>query len=69
MPRIAHYLKYCSKIAKIKVNIILLLLEIQGHLIIWHLDMASYIYMQNWNEICQVIFSILYGKIKNLIST
>ena len=26
--------------------------------------MTSYIYMQNLNEICQVIFSILYGNIK-----
>ena len=28
--------------------------------------MASYIYMQNLNEILQDIFSILYGKIKKL---
>ena len=66
MPRIAQYLKYCSKITKLKVNIILLLLGVYGHLIVWHLPMASYIYMQKLNEISQVIFCILHAEIKNV---
>ena len=57
MLRIAHYLKYGSKIAKLKVNIILLLLGVQGHLIVWHISMASYIYMKNLNEIIK-LFSV-----------
>ena len=60
MHRIAQYLKYCSKIAKFNVNIILSLLGALGHLIVWHLAMASYIYMQNVNKISQVIFSVLW---------
>ena len=60
IPRIAQYLKYCSKIAKLNVNIILLLLRVWGHPNVSHLYMASYIYMQNLNEISQVIFIILY---------
>ena len=39
-----------------------LLLGVEGHLNVWYLSMASYIYMQNLNEISKVIFSILYGK-------
>ena len=66
MPRIAQYLKYCSKITKIKVNIILLLLGVEGHLIVWHLPMASYIHMQKLNEISEVIFSILHGERENV---
>ena len=61
MPRIAQYLKFCSKIAKLKVNIILLSLGAEGHLIVRHLSMASYIYMQKLNETSEVIFSILHG--------
>ena len=64
MPRIAQYLKYCSKITKLKVNIILLLLGVYGYLSVWNLPMASY--MQKLNEIPQVIFSILHGERKNV---
>ena len=64
MPRIAQYLKYFSKITKLKVNIILLLLGVSGHLIVWHLPMASYIYMQKLKEISEVTFSILHGERK-----
>ena len=64
MPRIAQYLKYSSKMTKLKVNIIRLLLGDYGYLIIWPLPMASYIYMQKLNEISQVIFSILHGERK-----
>ena len=37
-----------------------LLLGVQGHLNIWHLPMASYISMQNFNEILKVpsVYSI-----------
>ena len=65
MPRIAQYLKYCSRIAKIKVNIILLLLGVYGDLIVWHSPMTSYINMQKLNEIF-IIFSILHGERKNI---
>ena len=46
-----------------------LLLGVYGYLYVQHLSMASYINMQNLNEISQVIFIILYGQIKNLNST
>ena len=63
-------LKGCGvKITKLKVNIILLLLGVEGRLIVWHLFMASCIYMQNLNEISEAIFSILYGNIKKLKPT
>ena len=58
------FLRYCVE-RKCEDTDNVLLLGVQGHLNIWHLPMASYIY----NEISQDIFSILYGKIKNLIST
>ena len=32
LPRIAQYLKYCSKMCKLKVNIIQLLVGVKGHL-------------------------------------
>ena len=62
------FLRYCVE-RKCEDTDTVLLLGVQGHLNIWYLPMASYIYMQNFNEISQGIFSILYGKIKNLNST
>ena len=58
MPRIAQYLNTLNKTAKLKVNISLLLLEVLGHLIVWNLPMASYLYIQKLNEISEVSCSI-----------
>ena len=62
------FLRYCVE-QKCDNTDNVLLLGVQRHLNIWHLPMASYKYMQNFNEISQGIFGILYGKIKNLNST
>ena len=62
------FLRYCVE-QKCEDTDNVLLLGVQGHFNIWHLPMASYIHMQNFNEISQGIFSILYEKIKNLNST
>ena len=44
LPRIAQYLKHFSKIAKVKVNIILLFLRVQGHLNVWLFWPVTYIH-------------------------
>ena len=65
MPTIAEYLKYCSKIAKLKDNIILLLLGVKVTALYDTIYGQLHIHA-NLNEVYQVIFSILYGKIKKM---